>query len=117
MNKEIFDQLKQLQETITASIHKMNDILMVSITDKRNEMTAAVSNYIAAMEEAKDFTYRITEVGDKISSLGDIYGAAYADQNEIVYIGEDLLGSVDDYENPEDEEEVEDSNGDDEEDE
>lgn len=111
MNKEIFDQLKQLQETITTSIHKMNDILMVSITDKRNEMTAAVSNYIAAVEEAKDFTYRITEVGDKISSLGDIYGEAYADQNEIVYIGEDLLGSVDDFETPDDEE-VEDSDGD-----
>ena len=108
MNKELIDQLSQLQETITASIHKMNDILMVSITDKRNEMTAAVSNYIAAVEEAKDFSYRITEVGDKISSLGDIYGATYADQNEIVYIGEDLLGSVDDYESPDDEDEDED---------
>ena len=115
MNKELIDQLSQLQETITASIHKMNDTLTDVIANKREEMISAVGGYIAAVEEAKDFTCKIAEVGNKISSLGNIYGDMYAEQDDIAYICEDLLGAVDDYESPEDEDEDED--GDDEEDE
>ena len=111
MNKELIEQLSQLQETITASIHKMNDTLMDVIVNKREEVVSAVSDYIAAVEEAKDFTCKIAEVGNKISSLGNIYGDMYAEQDDIAYICEDLLGAVDDYESPDDEDEDEDGDG------
>ena len=113
MNKELINQLNQLQETIAASIHKMNDTLMDVIANKREEVVSAVSDYIGAVQEAKDFTCKIIAVGDKISSLGNTYGDMYAEQDDIAYICEDLLGAVDDYENPDDEDGDED--GDDEE--
>ena len=82
--------------------------MLTQLAANRQALVEAVEAYTTAMGEARDVADQVAKFGDDIAAIGYAFADTYDEQDEVIGICDDLLGAIDDYENPDDEDEDED---------